>query len=118
MNSNNGADPHQLHQLHQQNIMFNGVPDFHRNNQLPPSITGMQRPIVNNMNPMNNNAFPNVNNKIPEQTAPREVKYGLLGLLDIIKNNDKDISSLSLGIDINSFGLNLNSTESLYPYFR
>lgn len=46
-----------------------------------------------------------------------DAKYGLMGLLDVIKMTDRDLNSLSLGSDLTTFGLNLNSTESLYTTF-
>jgi CCR4-NOT transcription complex subunit 2 len=46
-----------------------------------------------------------------------EMKYGLLGLLDVIKMTNRDLSTLALGCDLTTFGLNLNSTDSLYSTF-
>lgn len=48
--------------------------------------------------------------------APSD-SYGLLGLLGRIRNNDPDLTSLSLGIDLTTLGLNLNSAENLYKTF-
>lgn len=44
-------------------------------------------------------------------------KYGLLGLLDVIRMTDKDLNALALGSDLTTFGLNLNSTEFLFTSF-
>ena len=48
---------------------------------------------------------------------PKDPKYGLLGLLDVVKMTDKDLNILSLGQDLTTFGLSLNSTECLYSSF-
>lgn len=44
-----------------------------------------------------------------------EPEYGLKGLLSIMKNNNPDIQALTLGADLTSLSLNLNSTEKLAP---
>ncbi|KAI3988007.1 hypothetical protein MKX01_036407 [Papaver californicum] len=49
------------------------------------------------------------------QASPDE--YGLLGLLNVIRISDKAVSSLYLGIDLTSLGLNLNSAENLHKTF-
>lgn len=49
------------------------------------------------------------------QSAPDP--FGLLGLLSVIRLVDPDLSSLALGIDLTTLGLNLNSTENLYKTF-
>ncbi|XP_073317386.1 probable NOT transcription complex subunit VIP2 [Primulina huaijiensis] len=49
------------------------------------------------------------------QTAPD--LYGLHGLLNVIRMSDPDLTSLALGIDLTTLGLNLNSTENLYKTF-
>jgi len=54
------------------------------------------------------------------QVSPNKqanAKYGLLGLLDVIRMADKDLNVLALGSDLAGFGLNLNSTECLYSSF-
>ncbi|XP_074584510.1 putative NOT transcription complex subunit VIP2 [Curcuma longa] len=43
--------------------------------------------------------------------------FGLLGLLSVIRTNDPDLSSLALGIDLTTLGLNLNSTENIHKTF-
>ncbi|XP_040994108.1 probable NOT transcription complex subunit VIP2 isoform X2 [Juglans microcarpa x Juglans regia] len=43
--------------------------------------------------------------------------YGLLGLLSVIRMSDPDLTSLALGIDLTTLGLNLNSTENLHKTF-
>jgi len=50
------------------------------------------------------------------QAGPDD-KYGLLGLLNVIRMTDMDLNHLVLGQDLTSLGLNLNSTECLYATF-
>ncbi|XP_059429997.1 probable NOT transcription complex subunit VIP2 isoform X2 [Corylus avellana] len=49
------------------------------------------------------------------QSAPDP--FGLLGLLSVIRMSDPDLTSLALGIDLTTLGLNLNSTENLHKTF-
>lgn len=44
-------------------------------------------------------------------------RFGLLGLLSVIKMSNPDLTSLALGIDLTTLGLNLNSTENLHKTF-
>ncbi len=55
----------------------------------------------------------------PASHAPitKEQKFGLAGLLEVIRFTDKDVNTLALGADLTTFGLNLNSSDSLYPSF-
>lgn len=48
-------------------------------------------------------------------TAPDP--FGLLGLLSVLRMSDPDLTSLALGIDLTTLGLNLNSTENLHRTF-
>ncbi|XP_072954129.1 probable NOT transcription complex subunit VIP2 isoform X6 [Typha angustifolia] len=43
--------------------------------------------------------------------------FGLLGLLNVVRMNDPDLTSLALGIDLTTLGLNLNSPDNLYKTF-
>ena len=43
--------------------------------------------------------------------------FGLLGLLSVIRMSDPDLTSLALGIDLTTLGLNLNSAENLHKIF-
>jgi CCR4-NOT transcription complex subunit 2 len=43
--------------------------------------------------------------------------FGLLGLLSVIRMSDPDLTSLALGIDLTTLGLNLNSSENLHKMF-
>ncbi|CAK9143982.1 unnamed protein product [Ilex paraguariensis] len=51
----------------------------------------------------------------PAQASPDP--FGLLGLLSVIRMSDPDLTSLALGIDLTTLGLNLNSTENLHKAF-
>ncbi|KAK4492026.1 hypothetical protein RD792_002816 [Penstemon davidsonii] len=54
----------------------------------------------------------------PMQTAQAASDpFGLLGLLSVIRMSDPDLTSLALGIDLTTLGLNLNSTENLHKTF-
>mmetsp|Transcript_65508 Transcript_65508/g.207068 ORF Transcript_65508/g.207068 Transcript_65508/m.207068 type:complete len:721 (-) Transcript_65508:104-2266(-) len=44
-------------------------------------------------------------------------RFGLLGLLSVIRMSDPDLTTLALGTDLTTLGLNLNSPESLYKTF-
>jgi CCR4-NOT transcription complex subunit 2 len=43
--------------------------------------------------------------------------FGLLGLLGVIRMSDPDVTTLRLGTDLTTLGLNLNSPEPLYRTF-
>lgn len=43
--------------------------------------------------------------------------YGLLGLLSVIRMSDPNLTSLALGIDLTTLGLNLNSADNLHKTF-
>jgi len=49
--------------------------------------------------------------------APAAERFGLLGLLSAIRMSDVDLSTLALGTDLTTLGLNLNSPEPLYKTF-
>ncbi|XP_051137447.1 probable NOT transcription complex subunit VIP2 isoform X2 [Andrographis paniculata] len=44
-------------------------------------------------------------------------QYGMLGLLNIIKMVNPSVTSLALGLDLTTLGLNLNSPETLHKKF-
>lgn len=46
-----------------------------------------------------------------------ENRFGLLGLLNVIKMTDPDLNILSLGVNLIGLGFNLNASEPLYPTF-
>ncbi|KAM0001406.1 putative CCR4-NOT complex subunit/5 domain superfamily protein [Helianthus debilis subsp. tardiflorus] len=49
------------------------------------------------------------------QTAPD--RFGLVGILSVIRMSDPDLTSLALGINLTTLGLNLNSSENLHRTF-
>merc|ERR1712091_459262 len=49
--------------------------------------------------------------------AEKQTKFGLLGLLDVIRMTNADLNTLALGSDLTTLGLNLNSSECLYSTF-
>lgn len=60
--------------------------------------------------------------RIPQTPAQQVLfspadRYGLLGLLHIIKTNDSDLSMLSLGTDLSTLGLDLGGNDNLYSTF-
>mmetsp|Transcript_11087 Transcript_11087/g.28409 ORF Transcript_11087/g.28409 Transcript_11087/m.28409 type:complete len:598 (-) Transcript_11087:10-1803(-) len=44
-------------------------------------------------------------------------RFGLLGLLSVIRMTEQDLTTLALGTDLTTLGLNLNSPDSLYKSF-
>lgn len=53
----------------------------------------------------------------PEAEKAAREKYGLLGILKVIRMTDPDLNTLALGMDLTTLGLNLNSPECLYSTF-
>uniref|UniRef100_A0A0C9S8H0 TSA: Wollemia nobilis Ref_Wollemi_Transcript_11227_2840 transcribed RNA sequence n=1 Tax=Wollemia nobilis TaxID=56998 RepID=A0A0C9S8H0_9CONI len=43
--------------------------------------------------------------------------FGLLGLLSVIRMSEPDLTTLALGIDLTTLGLNLNARDNLYKTF-
>eukprot|EP00246_Nothoceros_aenigmaticus_P012742 TRINITY_DN4089_c0_g1_i1.p1 TRINITY_DN4089_c0_g1~~TRINITY_DN4089_c0_g1_i1.p1 ORF type:complete len:294 (-),score=42.17 TRINITY_DN4089_c0_g1_i1:161-982(-) len=50
-------------------------------------------------------------------SQPTDDRYGLKGLLGVIRMTDPDLSTLAIGTDLTTLGLNLNSRENLYKTF-
>ena len=44
-------------------------------------------------------------------------RFGLLGLLSVIRMTDPDLTTLALGTDLTTLGLHLNSPENVYRTF-
>jgi len=44
-------------------------------------------------------------------------RFGLLGLLSVIRMTDPDLTTLALGTDLTTLGLNLNSPDNLHKTF-
>ena len=55
--------------------------------------------------------------KIPSQQAAPD-RFGLLGLLSVIRMTDPDLTTLALGTDLTTLGLHLNSPENVYKTFQ
>lgn len=55
--------------------------------------------------------------KSPQTPQPVADRFGLLGLLNVIRMNNPDLTPLALGIDLMTLGLNLNSPDNLYKKF-
>lgn len=49
--------------------------------------------------------------------GPDVDRFGLLGLLSVIRMSDPDLTTLALGTDLTTLGLNLNSPDPLYKTF-
>ncbi|KAI7732568.1 hypothetical protein M8C21_024174, partial [Ambrosia artemisiifolia] len=58
---------------------------------------------------------PGVKSMQVSQAAPD--RFGLLGILSVTRMSDPDLTSLALGIDLTTLGLNLNSSENLHKTF-
>lgn len=83
----------------------------------PSSNFGSNRTITSEYRPTNENLSKEVK-KDKDKTLKKNDKYGLLGLLNVIKMEDKDLNLLALGYDLTTLGLNLNSPEfNLYTTF-
>ncbi|KAK9831119.1 hypothetical protein WJX74_004011 [Apatococcus lobatus] len=50
-------------------------------------------------------------------TAVSPDRFGLLGLLSVIRMTDPDLTTLALGTDLTTLGLHLNSLENVYRTF-
>ncbi|CAN0853950.1 Probable NOT transcription complex subunit VIP2 (Fragment) [Linum grandiflorum] len=63
-----------------------------------------------------NQSFRDQGIKAMQAPSPTE-DFGLLGLLCVIRMNNPELTSLALGIDLTTLGLNLNSAENLHKTF-
>eukprot|EP00316_Scyphosphaera_apsteinii_P008714 CAMPEP_0119336628 /NCGR_PEP_ID=MMETSP1333-20130426/92232_1 /TAXON_ID=418940 /ORGANISM="Scyphosphaera apsteinii, Strain RCC1455" /LENGTH=441 /DNA_ID=CAMNT_0007347471 /DNA_START=91 /DNA_END=1416 /DNA_ORIENTATION=+ len=50
-------------------------------------------------------------------SAARADRFGLMGILSVIRMTDQDLNTLALGTDLTTLGLNLNSSDCLYATF-
>ncbi|KAL4297322.1 hypothetical protein GQ457_12G029090 [Hibiscus cannabinus] len=64
-----------------------------------------------------NQSFREPGLKSMQATQSNPDPFGLLGLQSVIKMTDPDLTSLALGIDLTTLGLNLNSSENLHKTF-
>lgn len=51
------------------------------------------------------------------EKRPLKEKYGLLGLIEVIRMTNPDLSMLSLGCDLTTLGMDLSSTDTVYAKF-
>lgn len=63
------------------------------------------------------NPFRDKDLKATQGTQSVQDQYGMLGLLSIIKMVNPALTSLALGLDLTTLGLNLNSSETLHKKF-
>ncbi|RZC72907.1 hypothetical protein C5167_048386 [Papaver somniferum] len=64
-----------------------------------------------------NQSYREQNMKSLQATQSAADRFGLLGLLNVIRMTDPDLTSLTLGIDLTTLGLNLNSMDDLHKKF-
>ncbi|KAK8596415.1 hypothetical protein V6N13_001044 [Hibiscus sabdariffa] len=64
-----------------------------------------------------NQSFRESGLKSMQATQSNPDPFGILGLQSVIKMTDPDLTSLALGIDLTTLGLNLNSSENLHKIF-
>lgn len=87
------------------------------------SSTGTPTNILHNNNNTNNPTGNSANNNPSSTSSASTVtnkglgSYCLMGLLNVIRMTDPDLNTLSLGTDLTTLGLNLNSSEVLYATF-
>mmetsp|Transcript_29750 Transcript_29750/g.41084 ORF Transcript_29750/g.41084 Transcript_29750/m.41084 type:complete len:660 (-) Transcript_29750:253-2232(-) len=55
--------------------------------------------------------------QLQQQQGQPPDRFGLLGLLSVVRMSDPDLSTLTLGTDLTTLGLNLNSPDNLYKTF-
>lgn len=79
----------------------------------PPSLV----PLSPSLKATNQQSSSEATAKYLSARSETDLKYGLMGLLDVIKMTNRDQSLLSLGCDLTSFGLNLNSPNTLFSSF-
>eukprot|EP01097_Dermamoeba_algensis_P004297 TRINITY_DN2835_c0_g1_i1.p1 TRINITY_DN2835_c0_g1~~TRINITY_DN2835_c0_g1_i1.p1 ORF type:complete len:720 (-),score=175.63 TRINITY_DN2835_c0_g1_i1:2336-4495(-) len=53
----------------------------------------------------------------PQTKKPAQDRYGLQGLMSVLKMKDPDLNTLALGTDLISLGLNLHASEALFTTF-
>ena len=79
------------------------------NIQLVPGVSGMQH--------QQQQIHQSIGAKGAGKPTSQADRFGVLGLLDVIRMSDTDVTTLSLGMDLTSLGLNLNNTDPLYASF-
>ena len=86
------------------------------------SGTGYDQLIQQYQQQQNQSQFPVQQMSSINQFRDSEIKseadpFCLLGLLDVLNGTKPDLTSLALGIDLTTLGLDLNSTGKLYKTF-
>ncbi len=79
-----------------------------RPNGLPPTHA---RPVLSK----DGSPQPEMSDGVQSLAAPS--RFGLTGLLNVIRMTDPDLNTLALGTDLTTLGLNLNSTDVLHATF-
>mmetsp|Transcript_27340 Transcript_27340/g.84324 ORF Transcript_27340/g.84324 Transcript_27340/m.84324 type:complete len:527 (+) Transcript_27340:364-1944(+) len=112
------------------NPAFDRVPEVYNDILLDGGISQPSRDIngfggmpeqrvrpLSRLNVSNVGLMPPSNIKEGKSDTESQTKYGLLGLLDVIRMTNADLNTLALGSDLTTLGLNLNSSECLYSTF-
>ncbi len=75
---------------------------------LPPCQAGPSGALQNQVGKQQGGNQPN---------AAQPDRFGLLGLLSVIRMTDPDLTTLALGTDLTTLGLHLNSSDNVYKTF-
>eukprot|EP01119_Soliformovum_irregulare_P021880 TRINITY_DN7368_c0_g1_i2.p1 TRINITY_DN7368_c0_g1~~TRINITY_DN7368_c0_g1_i2.p1 ORF type:complete len:422 (-),score=95.44 TRINITY_DN7368_c0_g1_i2:153-1418(-) len=82
------------------------------------NLGGTTPPSLTTSGPNYEQYFPQLQRTQPKTTGFMTMdRFGLLGLLGVIRMTDADLNTLALGTDLTTLGLNLNSSECLYSTF-
>ncbi|CAG8580081.1 11354_t:CDS:2 [Paraglomus brasilianum] len=76
-----------------------------------PSSTSQQAQIIHTTQTTQQSS------SLPQSQSVLNDKYGLLGLLEVIRMSNEDLTMLALGNDLATLGLNLDSSDALYATF-
>jgi len=80
--------------------------------------TSAQLHSLVNVAPLRSSAMPRPGGTQQGKPLVNLDRYGLTGLLSVIRMTDPDLNTLALGTDLTTLGLNLNSSEVLYATFH
>ena len=98
-------------------------PDFQMDTEDFPALPGAAMTKGPHSGPANLGGVNHLKARAPAPGAkqpapiPQSERYGLLGLLSVIRMTDPDLNTLALGTDLTTLGLNLNSSECLHSSF-
>lgn len=53
-----------------------------------------------------------------QESSNKETRYGLMGIVDVIKGADRDLNFLFVGTDLKTFGVNVDAQDLLYSTFH